>query len=255
MLDAHADEHNFIYSAAHNFGSGFHLYIHEPRSSVSVHNKIVALAPGHEHHIVLEHEKNIRLNPPYSVKECRENERKGDTDYGTCLIDCSRNMLYSNCTCAQNDIYSCTYLEISRCYLSNLVPDLSKHCQHCIVNCKTNDYNIMVSSLAFPVATSYDDIKGYTNLNRNYSEAKDNVMIVKIYFNSLDYKVIEQHKSFEVTTLLANIGGLVGLSVGASIITLLEILEIIWVYIHGKCMLYIESRNNNKIIDLCDHKQ
>ena len=108
----------------------------------------------------------------------------------------------------------------------------------------------------FPIAATFESIQAYTNLNRSFTEARDNTMIVKIFYKSLDFKVIEQRRSFGITALLGNIGGLIGLTIGASYITLFEITEIVWICICNKVMKRSVKRKvsdmNKEKMDIVD---
>ena len=53
------------------------------------------------------------------------------------------------------------------------------------------------------------------------------MLILNFYADSLTYKKSKQKAAFTLTALLANIGGLLGLCLGASVITLIEIVELL----------------------------
>ncbi|XP_059567460.1 acid-sensing ion channel 3 isoform X3 [Myotis daubentonii] len=53
----------------------------------------------------------------------------------------------------------------------------------------------------------------------------ENVLVLDIFFEALNYETVEQKKAYEVSELLGDIGGQMGLFIGASLLTILEILD------------------------------
>ena len=50
-------------------------------------------------------------------------------------------------------------------------------------------------------------------------------MLVNIFYQDLSFKVIEQNIAFEFLSLLSEIGGFLGLLLGASVLTVCEMLD------------------------------
>ncbi|XP_017164790.1 acid-sensing ion channel 4-A [Poecilia reticulata] len=61
-----------------------------------------------------------------------------------------------------------------------------------------------------------------------FSFYRDNFLVLDIFFEALNYETIEQKKAYDVAGLLGDIGGQMGLFIGASILTVLEILDYIY---------------------------
>ena len=57
----------------------------------------------------------------------------------------------------------------------------------------------------------------------NITEFKDRYVSLQVYFETLQYTVIEQLPAMTLVGLLSNIGGQLGLFLGASLITICEI--------------------------------
>lgn len=57
---------------------------------------------------------------------------------------------------------------------------------------------------------------------------RDNVLVLDIFFEALNYEMIEQKKAYEVAGLLGDIGGQMGLFIGASLLTILEIFDYLY---------------------------
>lgn len=64
--------------------------------------------------------------------------------------------------------------------------------------------------------------------NRSEQYIKDNILVLDIFFEALNYETIEQKKAYEVAGLLGDIGGQMGLFIGASILTILELFDYLY---------------------------
>uniref|UniRef100_A0A8B9SWP2 Amiloride-sensitive cation channel 1, neuronal n=1 Tax=Anas platyrhynchos TaxID=8839 RepID=A0A8B9SWP2_ANAPL len=64
--------------------------------------------------------------------------------------------------------------------------------------------------------------------NKTEQYIADNVLVLDIFFEALNYEMIEQKKAYEVAGLLGDIGGQMGLFIGASLLTILEIFDYLY---------------------------
>lgn len=60
--------------------------------------------------------------------------------------------------------------------------------------------------------------------------------VVKIYYEDMTYERIEENLSYGIVSLLCDIGGNLGLFLGACVISIFEIVEIIAVFVINKIM-------------------
>ena len=72
-------------------------------------------------------------------------------------------------------------------------------------------------------------------------------MKVDIFYQELSYEEIEQNIAFEFLSLLSEVGGFLGLLLGASVLTVFELVD----YISLSCLskLQVERRMNTKPVD------
>nr|XP_029537619.1 acid-sensing ion channel 1B-like [Oncorhynchus nerka] len=77
----------------------------------------------------------------------------------------------------------------------------------------------------------------------------DNILVLDIFFEALNYETIEQTKAYEFAGLLGDIGGQMGLVIGAtSILTILELFDYLYEVIKYKlcrCSKKKHKHNNN----------
>ncbi len=72
---------------------------------------------------------------------------------------------------------------------------------------------------------------------------RDNFLKVDIYYPTLSKEIIEQNPAFEWASLLGEVGGFMGLLLGASVLTLCELLD----YLLVKCIAHSKRKKTNVI--------
>ncbi|KAL7882253.1 hypothetical protein AOLI_G00091020 [Acnodon oligacanthus] len=87
-------------------------------------------------------------------------------------------------------------------------------------------------------------------LSRKYHKSedyiRDNFLVLDIFFEALNYETIEQKKAYDVAGLLGDIGGQMGLFIGASILTVLEILDYIYEVIKHRLQRLLKPQKEQK---------
>ena len=64
---------------------------------------------------------------------------------------------------------------------------------------------------------------------------------MNVFFEALNYETIEQKKAYEVPGLLGDIGGQMGLFIGASILTILELFDYVYEVIKVTSVTVVKS--------------
>ncbi|XP_075436559.1 acid-sensing ion channel 1-like isoform X2 [Ascaphus truei] len=85
--------------------------------------------------------------------------------------------------------------------------------------------------------------------NRSEEYIADNIMVLDIFFEALNYETIEQKKAYEVAGLLGDIGGQMGLFIGASILTILEIFDYLYEVFRDKVLRYFRNRKRRPMTE------
>ena len=145
-----------------------------------------------------------------------------------CLAKCMTEQVF-NCDCnilsAGDD--ACSVYDFYTCSTKNYHKFLQYgvNCSECLPTCITTHYDYKISSANFPneVAEAYAKQRDWPLTN--ITEFKDRYSRMFVYFETLQYTVVEQHPSMSLVELLSNIGGQLGLYLGASLITLMEIID------------------------------
>ncbi|RMX43030.1 hypothetical protein pdam_00001790 [Pocillopora damicornis] len=244
MLDVQQWDYGALGSRA-----GLMVFIHDHETPPLVAQLGFAVGPGTSTFAAINKQKTISLPDPYESNCLDKNDSKvpGYKTYTIlgCLLMCQTKYIIEKCGCrdvgmpAINDTRMCKALDLSDCVLrekGNFRKLKDQQCE-CPVPCSTTSFRPILSYAAFP---SDEYIKQshelYEIYGSNTSEASldfiqgymsQNMLELVIYFEELSYHVIEQTPAYDSESLFAEIGGQVGLCVGASLLTVLEFCDVI----------------------------
>ncbi len=125
-------------------------------------------------------------------------------------------------------------------------PQRIKICEpFCPEECSSISYSMTTSFSNYP-SKSYAEKKLLSNkklMHKDYQELKMNVLAVNVYFGDLSYTLIGQQAKMDLIDLISNIGGLLGLFVGMSFLSMIEFVqvfvEIVYVLINYQSFLVV----------------
>lgn len=221
---------------------GLSVWIHDssspPKTQFLNHdgNEILASA-DYTNHLIVHKVVEKSLGKPYN--QCYKNV--SDFEFDKKIIDYiqMKGEAYIQANCfelcfdldyIENNPCNCTILTLgnvwSECFINNRVKS--------IANC-TSDYKIFFykNSLAEKCAKycplECDSISYSVTANSYTSKQRSgkNDVIVYVFFRSLKYTLISQQPKMQEFDLISNIGGIFGLFIGLSFVTLFEIAEIL----------------------------
>ena len=120
-------------------------------------------------------------------------------------------------------------------YNSFIKSDVNELCSGwCPVECESTEISVSTSASAFPTRSFYEfykDNEYFKRLLRNesatYESLRESVLELNIYYDSFAYTKIEQSPVSTIVDLVSNMGGTLGLLIGISLLSLVEILEIV----------------------------
>ncbi|XP_066301122.1 acid-sensing ion channel 1-like isoform X1 [Branchiostoma lanceolatum] len=223
------------------FEVGFKIQLHTQEEPPFIHELGFGVGPGMQYYVSTQEQRITYLPAPWG--QCKaENDLTFDfAKYTTsaCRIDCETKFVVSQCGCKMvhmpGSFPICTpdvYVECADQALDFLVKSDNKKCV-CDTPCNTTRYNLFMSHVKFP---SEQAVK---YLARKYAKREDyfrkNTLVMNIFFEALNYETIEQQKAYEVASLLGDIGGQMGLFIGASILTILELFDYLYEVLKDKC--------------------
>ena len=72
----------------------------------------------------------------------------------------------------------------------------------------------------------------------SFSTCRSNYIKIDVFYKELSYKIVKQQKAFGFLSFLSEIGGFLGLLMGASVLTVCELID----YIAGRILRKLKGR-------------
>ncbi|KAM9444095.1 acid-sensing ion channel 1B isoform 1-T1 [Clarias gariepinus] len=256
MLDIQQDEYLPVWGETDetSFEAGIKVQIHTQDEPPFIDQLGFGVAPGFQTFVSCQEQRLTYLPPPWG--DCRSEPMDSDffTTYSitACRIDCETRYLVENCNCRMvhmpGDAPYCTpeqYKECADPALDFLVERDNDYCV-CETPCNMTRYGKELSFVKIPSKASAKYLAKKFNKTEQY--IADNILVLDIFFEALNYETIEQKKAYELPGLLGDIGGQMGLFIGASILTILELFDYLYEVIKYKlcrCRKKNHKRSNN----------
>ena len=249
VLDANPDD----YFLATDYSAGFALYLHHPDEFPQSGGDIIHAGVGQSVNIAFRKEIRKILSKPYSEKQCiSEGDAEQDHElvagypysYSACLRSCQLQAIEILCGCPlenPDDVSSeCTMAQFMSCYIKNMSLSIEQNRCHskCEENCEfikysptittssyPNNYAVLLASIhQYPAvlqASTYD----WLPTHEEYFMRR-RMMELNIYPIAIEHTHVTQQPRYHPFDIFSNIGGLMGLCLGISLVTLVEFLEV-----------------------------
>ena len=250
----------YEYLTAFNTALGLVFSIGNNSYSSEIHGGVF-VSPGEATNIAIDRKFNFILPDPYSNCHVDTNTPYSfDSDLfdliahssyeytqQLCIEQCFQKMCIEKCNCTtpyvkslftgsdtcQNASSDCSlnvYFNIF--LLDNYVERVCL--PWCPLECNKTEYAARVSSSQLVADTFVDFIRERTNLARdfvfkplNVDTARNSLVYVSIYYDSLSYTLSTETPQMDVYSLLANIGGTLGLFMGVSVFSVCELVQVL----------------------------
>ncbi|KAM8966259.1 acid-sensing ion channel 1C-like [Pelodytes ibericus] len=247
MMDIQQDEYLPVFEETDetSLEAGVKVQIHSQDEPPFIDQLGFGVAPGFQTFVACQQQQLVYLPPPWG--DCKSTPL-GTKTYSitACRIDCETRSIVEKCGCRMvhmpGNATVCTPKKYTTCAdpeLDNLLKNDSSKCV-CETPCNTVRYGKELSMVRIPSNASATYLARKYNKTREY--IADNILVMDIFFEALNYETIEQKKAYEVAGLLGDIGGQMGLFIGASILTILEILDYLYEVFREKMTAYIQNR-------------
>ncbi|XP_063157974.1 acid-sensing ion channel 3 isoform X2 [Candoia aspera] len=250
MLNIQQDEYLPVWGDTDetSYEAGVKVQIHSQGEPPSIDQLGFGVAPGFQTFVSCQEQRLFYLPAPWGDCQAAPIESAFFTNYSTaaCRVDCETRYLAENCNCRMvhmpGNANICTpeqYKECADPALDFLVEKDNEFCL-CQMPCETVRYNKELSMVKIPSKASAKYLAKKYNRSEQY--IMENLLVLDIFFEALNYETIEQKKAYEVAGLLGDIGGQMGLFVGASLLTILEIFDYLYEVLRDKLSSYYQSR-------------
>ena len=104
-------------------------------------------------------------------------------------------------------------------------------CSECKFECESITYDYASSFNEYPSETYANFLLRLNKIKNQgvttYDELKNSVLSLNVFYDDLQYTVVEELPSLDLLTFVSNLGGTLGLCVGMSFLSILEIVEIL----------------------------
>ncbi|CEF60105.1 Na+ channel, amiloride-sensitive family and Degenerin family-containing protein [Strongyloides ratti] len=189
----------------------------------------------------------IRLPAPYGrcldYFEADENfhiYRGYNYSVESCHRSCTQREVIKACGCSDpmypgfNNSEVCSVLDpVARRCIQNITSQLTKDISEglykdCICHqpCLESGYEVSFSAARWPSGTS-KIMECEASNDLCMEKYKKNAAMVQIFYEELNFETLTESPAYSLTSALADLGGLTGLWIGASVVSLLEIVALI----------------------------
>ncbi|XP_053265755.1 acid-sensing ion channel 3 isoform X1 [Podarcis raffonei] len=250
MLNIQQDEYLPVWGETDetSYEAGVKVQIHSQNEPPSIDQLGFGVAPGFQTFVSCQQQRLFYLPPPWG--DCKSNPVESaffaNYSMAACRIDCETRYLAENCNCRMvhmpGNANLCTpeqYKECADPALDFLVEKDNEFCS-CQTPCETVRYGKELSVVKIPSKASAKYLAKKYNRSEQY--IAENLLVLDIFFEALNYETIEQKKAYEVAGLLGDIGGQMGLFIGASLLTILEIFDYLYEVLRDKLLSYYQAR-------------
>ncbi|XP_063789937.1 acid-sensing ion channel 4 isoform X3 [Pseudophryne corroboree] len=245
MLDIQQEEYLPIWRETNetSFEAGIRVQIHSQDEPPYIHQLGFGVSPGFQTFVSCQEQRLTYLPQPWGT--CRatmpgDEFLPGYSKYSisACRLQCEKQAVVRSCACRMVHMPGnetiCSpnlYIDCADITLDTLVENTSDKCS-CPTPCNLTRYGKEISMVRIPNKGSARYLAKKYNKNETY--IRDNFLVLDIFFEALNYGTVEQKKAYDLASLLGDIGGQMGLFIGASILTILEILDYLYEVIRDK---------------------
>nr|XP_020451453.1 acid-sensing ion channel 1-like isoform X4 [Monopterus albus] len=250
MLDIQQDEYLPVWAETDetSYEAGIKVQIHSQDEPPFIDQLGFGVAPGFQTFVSCQQQQLEYLPPPWG--DCKstpiESEYFSTYSITACRIDCETRYLLENCNCRMVHMPGTTtvctpelYKDCADPALGFLVEKDNKYCD-CQTPCKMTRYGKELSMVKIPSKASAKYLAKKFNKTEQY--IAENILVLDIFFEALNYEKIEQKKAYEIAGLLGDIGGQMGLFIGASVLTILEIFDYLYEVFKDKVLGYFTRK-------------
>ncbi|KAK6169650.1 hypothetical protein SNE40_020653 [Patella caerulea] len=218
-LDTNKDRYAFYSQAV-----GFRLVLHHPDEPIHFRSPSSVFSPGYMYEITISEKRYKYLPTPYNSyqnQDCRQVEKsnQGSGEYRSpysragCILECRTNRTQSLCGCIIESLLhdnSSVLCDISQRHFCAMSSATSREFCDCKRPCLETKYDYELSS--FPLTPN----------RQTPSE-----FVVTISFKDMMVTTVEHEPELDFGDIISHLGGYMGFYLGASVLTLFELVEVV----------------------------
>lgn len=258
------------YNAALNQDAGIKISIHPQNEPPQPDELGIAIPPGKNAFIGLKQRNTLIKN---SKRKCRDGSATSSFNFlhgeflysvSACQSDCLRSNIANKCGCLGSGKEGTSFMytpmksqfhNFKNCTLENICCQIVEVYQHdacdCPVACSRTQYTTGISYSEFPAKYAASDlaenISAQLNTTVNASVFQENFLGINIYFETLSLEEQVTDNAYDIIALLSDIGGQLGLFLGASVISVFEFVTWIFDEVKDRCCGISERKIVDKV--------
>ncbi|XP_010812142.2 acid-sensing ion channel 5 [Bos taurus] len=229
--------------------AGITFVIHSPMKVPQFDGLGLSSPVGMHTRVTIRQVKTVHQEYPWG--ECNPHMKlQNFRTYSTsgCLQECKAWHIKKQCGCLPfllpgngiecdlQKFYNCVSPVLDHIEIKGLCT-VGTHNSSCPVPCEETEYPAFISYSTFPSQKALKYLSKKLNQSQQY--IRENLVNIEINYSDLNYKITQQQKAVSVSELLADVGGQLGLFCGASVITIIEIIEYIFTNFYWICILFL----------------
>ena len=262
IIDIQQQQYTETYQSGHT-DAGLKFAIHPPDELPVLETMGLSAAPGFHTYVSLRRIHHLNLRKPWGMCGTQGTVEGEKYSRSTCLRKCLRDVIIGKCKCLPFG-YAPEEGTVSVCDIDHFpcIKDAleayrassSSSACGCPVACDYVTYDSTLSMARFPShSVAQDFVQLYesgSGTNRTVVPVVDkeyverNLVYLDVYFNELSTITYEQVEAIPFTALLGDLGGQLGLFLGASVITGVELLDYA---VRRLTMLFRKAKAQNMI--------
>ncbi|XP_074049466.1 acid-sensing ion channel 3 [Macrotis lagotis] len=268
MLTVQQDEYLPVWRDSEQtpFEAGFLVQIHSQDELPTIDQLGFGVAPGYQTFVSCQKQQLLFLPEPWG--NCGSLPQNPDLDMGPdltpwdpslgprtaytlsgCRRDCEARFLARKCGCRMMYMPGTAPICSPQQYMDCARPNLDKMLRKdtacsCPSPCKSTRYQKELSMVRIPSRASASYLAQKYNRSEQY--ITENILVLDIFFEALNYETVEQKQAYDVADLLGDIGGQMGLFIGASLLTILEILDYLFEVFQVRVLGYFNNRRKSQ---------
>ncbi|XP_078662550.1 acid-sensing ion channel 2-like isoform X2 [Branchiostoma floridae x Branchiostoma belcheri] len=225
--------------------AGIKVMVHPQHEPPFVKELGFAVSPGFHTFVAIRKEVITTLPAPYG--NCQdEGSQKYFPHYSlsACRIECETEYVINECGCRlvempgmSGNVPVCTP-KMYECAYGKLLKVTEGDLCACRSPCHNVQYNVKLSTLKLrpKSVAEVQKMDSEDDFEMSHKEIHDNIAVLNVYYEALNYESIVQIPAIETEGLLGDLGGQMGLFLGASFLTLVEVFEYLMDELYGRVL-------------------
>ncbi|NP_001296656.1 acid-sensing ion channel 1-like [Hydra vulgaris] len=239
--------------------AGIHLILHD-QEETPIKKRGPVIPPGFTTYIQVEKKTILNLESPYKTK-CGSIKLKYFDSYSmhTCWLEQLTDHVYKICKCKDffmpGEIKVCSFEVLENCTWKEWAKFDNYKLHTCPLPCKIDSYEMSLSRALFPtaryassLANRFRKLPHVLNTVKSISNdllfMRENLLRVVIYYNDLSYELLEQKPNYDTLVWLGDVGGQIGLFVGAGVMSYFEIIDCLVLIIYTRFFQKFKTINS-----------